>query len=376
MTDTSSDVTEIRQGHALNIPKLTHYLTSHISSFQGPMTIKQFGHGQSNPTFLITDTATDVQYVMRKRPPGKIMSKTAHRVDREFKVMQALQHTKVPVPEMYVLCEDLSVVGQAFYIMEFKKGRIFKDASLAELPKAERRGIWLALIDVLATLHNVNFRAVGLETFGRDHGYFSRQLKSLTKVSKAQLAASAAVPGIPFFDELVSILQEQQPQDSVSIVHGDFKMDNCIFHPTEPKVIAVIDWELSTIGHYGADLGNSLSTFFVPGDGVGSIFGNAMDPASCIALGIPSREEILQVYCSSRTPVLPLNVIVSEMYYYLGFYCWKNAIITQGIAARVARGQASSAKAASIGALTPVFGDLSKYMLEIYAKGKKQASNL
>jgi aminoglycoside phosphotransferase (APT) family kinase protein len=256
MTDTSSDVTEIREGHQLNIPSLTKYLISSIPAFSGPITVKQFGHGQSNPTFLITDQGSGnpsnnkeaVQYVMRKRPPGKIVSKTAHRIDREYQIMKALSKTNVPVPKMYVLCEDLSIVGQAFYIMEFKKGRIFKDNSLSEIPKKDRRQIWLALIDVLARIHNVEYHQVGLEKYGRNSDYFKRQTKSLTKVSQAQLAVDVSVPNIPKFNELVNTLNNCRPNDASSIVHGDFKMDNCIFHPTEPRVIAVIDWELSTIG--------------------------------------------------------------------------------------------------------------------------------
>ena len=217
MTDTSTDVTEIRET-TLNISNLEKYLINNILQFEGPISIKQFGHGQSNPTFLVTDQTTSIQYVMRKRPPGKIVSKTAHRVDREYKVMDALYSTNVPVPKMYVLCTDESVIGSMFYIMEFKKGRIFKAPDLLELPKQDRRDIWLALIDVLAKLHNVDFRQVGLEKFSRSiGGYFKRQLNSLSNVSKAQLEVSPDVPEIPEFHTLVQILNDNSPKDNVSI---------------------------------------------------------------------------------------------------------------------------------------------------------------
>ena len=235
---------------------------------------------------------------------------------------------------------------------------------MLELPKQDRRDIWLALIDVLAKLHNVDFRQVGLEKFSRSiGGYFKRQLNSLSNVSKAQLEVSPDVPEIPEFHTLVQILNDNSPKDNVSIVHGDFKMDNCIFHPTEPKIIAVIDWEMSTIGHYGGDLGNSLSPFFMPEDRP-PVFGPTLAPSRCIELGLPSINEILNLYCNRRSPVLDLMQLKSEMYYYVGFFCWKNSIITQGIAARVAIGQASSAQANMVGQLTPILGELSKYMLD------------
>ena len=372
MTDTSNDVTEIRKGHAIPKQRLLQYLKQNIAGFQGGLDVKQFGYGQSNPTFLLTDQGSGKQFVMRKRPSGPIVSKTAHRVDREYKVMKALSQTNVPVPKMYVLCEDDSIVGASFYIMEFKKGRIFKSPDLNDLPKKERRGIWLALIDVLARLHNVDFRSVGLEKFGRSFGYFERQTKSLSAVSKLQLASDPSVPEIPEFDRLVNILNEQRPADAVSIVHGDFKMDNCIFHPTEPRVIAVIDWELSTIGHFGADLGNSFSPFYFPedGDAYGStIFGPPLSPAAALEQGLPSKEEMLNHYCNRRSPVMDFNAIRKEMYYYVGFFCWKNSIITQGVQSRVAKGQASSANAAMVGQLTPILGGLSKYMLDKYMEG-------
>lgn len=365
MTDTATDVTGIRKGHAFDVRSLERYLAGHLEDgFLPPLEVSQFGHGQSNPTFFLRD-ARGVEYVMRKRPAGKILSKTAHRVDREYRVMKALgENTDVPVPKMYLLCEDETVVGQSFYIMEFKRGRIFKDTSLKNCPKEQRRDVWVALIDVLARLHNVDFRAIGLERFGKDKNYFERQTRNLARVSKAQLAVDDRVPSIPHFDELVKQIVSKQPSDAANIVHGDFKMDNCIFHPTLPKIIAVIDWELSTIGHYGADLGNSLSPFFMTeGDPRGVLLGTPLVPSVIRELCLPSKEDLIAAYCKRRNPSLDTTQILREMFFYVGFFCWKNAIIAQGIAARFVTGQASSPQAEAVGRFTPALGELATMML-------------
>ena len=365
MTDTRGDVTAVR-GPAFDVAALARHLAAHLPGFAPPLRdVSQFGHGQSNPTFLLRDGA-GAEFVLRKRPSGEIVSKTAHRIDREFRVMQALGRSQsgVPVPEMLLLCEDAGVIGAAFYIMEFKRGRIFKDTALKDAPRAQRRAIWLALVDVLARLHNVDFRACGLEGFGRDKEYFARQTRSLSRVRQAQRAVDDRVPAIPHFDALVRAINEKQPRDAVSIVHGDFKMDNCIFHPTKPEVIAVIDWELSTIGHYGADLGNSLSPFFITeGDPRGVLLGTPLHPRACRELGLPSKEELMAAYCRRRAPRLDVTRLANEMYFYVGFFCWKNAVIAQGIAARFVTGQASSPHAEAVGRFTPMLGELAALML-------------
>jgi len=375
MTDTAEDVTTVREGHALDVDKVEKYLVANkLPGFSPPLTVKQFGHGQSNPTFLLQGTGP-AQFVLRKQPPGQILSKTAHRIDREYQMMNCLADTPVPVPKMFLLCMDDEVVGKPFYIMEFMQGRIFKDPALPECEPAERRALWFALIDALAAVHNVDFVAVGLGEFGRQGGYFERQTTSLSKVSAAQLAVDPEeVPEIPDFDLLANMLRQLQPKDAVSIVHGDFKMDNCIFHPTESRVIAMIDWEMSTIGHFGADMGNCLSPYFMPEDAP-PLFGTSLPPNVAAELGLPTREEIMEHYCDQRQPKSDFQELSAEMLFYVGFFCWKNAVICQGIAARVARGQASSAHASIVGSLTPLLGELSMMMLKEFQQ-KRAGSKL
>lgn len=360
MTSTEEDVTEIRKGHALDTEKLQEYLLRNVSGFQAPLQVQQFGFGQSNPTFLLRD-GQDKAYVLRKQPPGKLISKTAHRIDREYNIMRALSGTDVPVPKMVVLCEDDAVIGKPFYVMEFLRGRVFKDPTLPELPKEARRAHWFALMDVLAKLHNVDFRAVGLESFGKAGGYFERQTHSLSKVSQAQEAVGDMVPKIPDFNHLVAVLRSQQPKDAVSICHGDYKMDNVIFHPHEPRVIGIIDWEMSTLGHFGADLGNSLGPFFLDERILAPMGG--LTPEVVAEEGLPSREELLQHYCSRRTPQLAPSDELKNMWYYCGFHAWKLGIIAQGIAARSLKGQASSKNASVMGEFVPILAEVARDLL-------------
>lgn len=365
MSTTSDDVTEVRDQHHFDVAKLEGYLQARkLSGFKAPLTVKQFGHGQSNPTFLL-QSATGQQYVLRKQPPGPLISKTAHRVDREFEIISALNKTDVPVPQAYLLCTDNSIVGNMFYIMEFKQGRVFKDVTLPGVPMAERRELWKALLETLAQIHNVDYAAVGLENFGRAGGYFTRQVKSLSKVSIAQLgAAPDKVPAIPHFDAIAGILRDQQPTDAVSICHGDFKMDNVIYHPTEPRVIAVIDWEMSTIGHYGADIANCLSSFYLSSTSDSAVspelgeMMKAITPAAAKEQGLPSQEELVTMYSGMRSPELDAAQEQRNVWYYLTFYWWKSAVIFQGIAARFATGQASSSYAQTVGNFTPAMGEV------------------
>jgi len=371
---TDEDVTEVRGSHALDIPVLEKYLSSvGLSWFKGPLQVKQFGHGQSNPTYLITcNGGQGIPFVLRKQPPGTMISKTAHRIDREFEMMKALHSTQVPVPEMYHLCMDESIAGKPFYIMEFCKGRIFKDVRLLHLTPQERAQCWRSLVETLAKIHNVDYQKVGLEGFGKSGGYFQRQVKTLTKVSAAQEAVDN-VPKIPKFQELGQRLVHDQPRDLVSICHGDYKMDNVIFHPTESRVIAVIDWEMSTIGHYGADIGNCMAPLFAPNladdAGIAAIMNN-ISLEEAVKLGLPSRESLVAHYCNCRTPAFDIVQEMSWIWYYLAFYWWKTSVILQGIAARSARGQASSPVAQLVGQATPVMGKLADYAFKQFDLSK------
>jgi aminoglycoside phosphotransferase (APT) family kinase protein len=337
-TRTDQDVTEVRTGHALDLARLEAYLGAQgLSWFSGPLVAKQFGHGQSNPTFLIRCAGGRGRpFVLRKQPPGTIINKTAHRVDREYTIMKVLGRPdlRVPVPEMYHLCMDESVLGKPWYIMQFCEGRIFKDASLPELAPPERAACWRSLMETMAAIHSVDFRAAGLEDFGKAGGYFTRQVTTLSTVSAAQEAVDAErVPRIPQFQATGQRLVKEQPADRVGIVHGDLKMDNCIFHPSEPRVIAVIDWEMATIGHFGADVGNCLAPLFAPAaDELEALDDAARGLSQIMAsisqhdaweLGIPAREDLLRHYCACRRPALVFYAELRWVWFYCAFYWWK-----------------------------------------------------
>ncbi|KAI8087873.1 kinase-like domain-containing protein [Gilbertella persicaria] len=335
------NTSHIRSGHELDQARLEAYLIQHVPGFKRPLHISQFQFGQSNPTYLLKD-GNQQQYVLRKKPPGALLSSTAHAVEREYRIIHALgTHTDVPVPKVYVLCRDIDVIGTPFYVMEFLKGRIFEDCRMLSLPFEERKQLWYAAIHTLAKLHSVDFKTIGLEDYGRHHGFYDRQMKSLAKVSHAQANVQDETTGervgpIPRLQEMFNWFKQNQARDQATIVHGDYKIDNLIFHPTEPRVIGVLDWELSTIGHPFSDLSNLLQPFYVPAvDNAGLLgFKDATDP-----LPIPSADELISIYCQQRKQAL------DRWMFAVAFSFFRLSVILQGIAARVARKQASSAEA-------------------------------
>ncbi|CAO3600351.1 unnamed protein product [Absidia cylindrospora] len=343
MTNEGQNTSAVRSGHELNNMSLETYLIKQIPGFKAPLTVSQFSFGQSNPTYLLKD-GNQQQYVLRKKPPGALLSKTAHAIEREYRIINALgQHTNVPVPKVYALCEDASVIGTPFYVMEFLKGRIFEDVRMLSLPFEDRRQCWFSALKTLASLHQVDFKAIGLESYGRNSGFYERQMKSLHKVSKAQAAVvdketGEKVADLPRLDEMFVWFKKNQPKDAATIVHGDFKIDNLVFHPTECRVIGILDWELSTIGHPYSDLANLLQPFYIPAGPEGG-FMNAEDP-----LPIPGSQELMQVYCEQSQQPFP----IPQWMFAVAFSHFRLAVITQGIAARVARKQASSARAKEI----------------------------
>jgi len=324
----------------LDEQKLAQYLEQHVAEFKGPLTAKKFAGGQSNPTFQIDSPSG--RYVLRRKPPGKLLP-SAHAVDREFMAMTALKDTEVPVARAIHLCEDDSVIGSMFYIMEFIDGRIFWNAALPEVDKAERTGIYQEMNRVLAAMHSVDIKKAGLENFGKPGNFYERQIGRWTKQYKA-----AQTGDEPAMEALMEWLPNNIPADDglVSLAHGDFRLDNMIFHPTEPKILAVVDWELSTLGHPFADLAYQCMQWYFPASGqLPGLAGLNRDE-----LGIPTEEEYVKSYCERMglTEIPNWN-------FYLAFSFFRLASICQGVKKRAIDGNASNKKADAVSALvTPL----------------------
>ncbi|KAG0252198.1 hypothetical protein DFQ27_008226 [Actinomortierella ambigua] len=342
--------TEVRSGYQLDPTKLEPYLADHIPGLARPIKVSQFKLGQSNPTYLLTD-AKGTKYVLRKKPSGALLSSTAHAVEREYRILKALgEKSDVPVPKVYTLCEDISLIGTPFYVMEFLQGRIFSDIRLLKLPFEERRQCWLSAVDTLAKLHKVNYIEVGLEGYGRPTGFYPRQISSLTKVAAAQATAKGkdgqVVGPVPDIDKMTAWFKKNEIADATTIVHGDYKIDNLVFHPTEPRVIGILDWELSTIGHPLSDLANLVNLFYVPAtDATAALGGLRGVPEK--ELPIPPVSVLLERYCQQTLQPFP----IPNWMFCIAFSFFRLSVILHGIKARVARGQASSAEAKVYAAL-------------------------
>jgi aminoglycoside phosphotransferase (APT) family kinase protein len=329
---------------------LGDYLAEHIPGFTGPLTAEKFAGGQSNPTFKLS--AGGQNYVLRRKPPGELL-KSAHAVDREFRVISALKNTAVPVPRTYVLCEDDAVIGSMFYVMEYKEGRILWDPVLPEARDNEERGaIYDAMNQTMAALHNVDVDAVGLTDFGRPGNYFERQLGRWSKQYRA-----SETERIDSMETLMDWLTINMPADdgTLTLVHGDYRLDNMMFHPTESRVIALLDWELCTLGHPLADLANQCMAWMLPREG--RIKGLAgIDRQS---LGIPTDEEYIARYCerTGRDGIENWN-------FYLVFSLFRLAAILQGIVKRAQIGTASSTDAHSSSDSVRQLSDLAVLLLD------------
>lgn len=329
--------------HSFDESALAHWLEGQLPGFEGPLSVEMFKGGQSNPTYkLITPSR---QYVMRAKPgPVAKLLPSAHAIEREFAVMQGLHDTPVPVPEMLALCEDESIIGRAFYVMQFMPGRVLWDQSLPGMTRAERAAIYDEMNRVLAALHKVKFAEQGLSAYGKPGNYIERQIGRWSK----QYAASVT-QAIPEMDQLIDWLPKHIPDSAkdasmVGIVHGDYRLDNLMFHPTEARVLAVLDWELSTLGHPLADFSYHCMAWHIkPGSfrGIGGL--------DWEALGIPTEAEYIQRYCE-RTGFTTPEALAKDWNFYLAYNMFRIAAILQGIAKRVEDGTASSDQAKTSGA--------------------------
>ena len=328
--------------HVFDIGALAAWMAQHVAGFAGPLSVEMFKGGQSNPTYkLVTPGRT---YVMRAKPgPVAKLLPSAHAVEREFAVMKGLAGTAVPVAHMYALCEDEGVIGRAFYIMEFVEGRVLWDQSLPGMGTAERGAIYDEMNRVIAALHTVDVKAQGLEHYGKPGNYFERQIGRWSK----QYLASVTQP-IHEMDRLIDWLPAHMPAsartDLTSIVHGDFRLDNLMFHPTEPRVLAVLDWELSTLGHPLADFSYHCMSWHIDASQFRGIGG--LDLA---ALGIPGEQDYIRRYCE-RTGFTTPEALAPDWRFYMAYNMFRIAAILQGIAKRVEAGTASSEQARANGA--------------------------
>ncbi|KAL1870253.1 hypothetical protein VTK73DRAFT_2802 [Phialemonium thermophilum] len=386
-----------RVRHPIDVGALEAYLAQYVPEIQTPLDVKQFGYGQSNPTYQLT-SPDGKRYVLRKKPPGKLLSKTAHRVEREYRILAALAaSTDVPVPRPYCLCEDASVLGTAFYVMSFLDGRIIEDPAMPDVTSPEaRRAMWTDAVRTLARLHRVDPHAVGLGDYGpssspsdrsgegrgggggggrKQGGFYARQVSTWRTICAAQAAARDTDTGepvgqLPHFDDMMAFFADaaRQPAGRATLIHGDYKIDNLVFHKTEPRVIGILDWEMSTIGHPLSDLANLMNPYLTA----------ALDPARVHAHkgflpgatpGLPTMSEVASLYFSfvSSPSIAPSpsslpSLSSSEPAHYpsqsettadqardlqwaQAFSMFRQAAICQGIAARVATRQASSAQA-------------------------------
>jgi len=324
--------TLIAPAHPVDAGALAVWMRAHVDGAIGDLDVEQYQGGQSNPTYRVT--AGDRRYVLRRKPPGKLLP-SAHAIDREFRVMSALAGTGVPVAKMHAMCEDEEVIGTAFYVMDYVEGRILWDPTLPNMTPAQRAAHYDELNRVIATLHQVEYAAIGLGDFGRTGNYIERQVARWSKQYQA-----AGADRIDAMDRLIEWLPLHIPEgDETSLVHGDYRLDNLIFHPTEPRILAVLDWELSTLGHPLSDFAYQVMAWRLAPQEFRGLKGADLE-----ALGIPDEAEYVAAYCrrTGRTGI-------PNWEFYLIFNMFRIAAILHGVLSRALQGNAASADAVAMG---------------------------
>jgi aminoglycoside phosphotransferase (APT) family kinase protein len=329
--------------HTLDIEKLSDYLTEQLDEFTGIKKSKKFNTGQSNPTYLL-ETA-EKKYVLRKKPPGELLP-SAHAVDREYRIIKALEETKVPVPRTVFLCNDESIIGTIFYVMEFVDGRIFWDPTLPEIDENKRMKVYEETVRIMAELHKIDVEKAGLLDFGKPGNYFERQVGRWIKQYRA-----AETESYPEVETLIAWLEKTMPDDDglISIVHGDYRLYNMIFDHEEESMLALLDWELSTIGHPYADLAYQCMNWYIPQIGITP----GLAGINLQKLGIPSEDDYVSNYCSK----MGINSIPNWSFY-LAFGFFRLAGIAQGVYKRSIQGNASADNAKELGAAVPILGKI------------------
>lgn len=337
-----SGTAEVRDQHRFDEARLLGWMQAHVEGFSGPLTVQQFKGGQSNPTYkLITPHQN---YVMRRKPPGALLA-SAHAVDREYRVISALHGAGFPVARAFGLCMDESVIGTSFYVMDCVDGRVIWDTRFPDVPAGQRRDYFDAMNATIAQLHNLDYVKIGLAGYGKTGNYFERQIGRWSK----QYLADEAAGRIADMDRLVEWLPGHiPPGDESTIVHGDYRCDNMIFHPTEPRVLAVLDWELSTLGHPLADFAYHLMMYRMPPGITAGLVG-----ADLRELQIPDEAEYVAMYCS-RTG----RGGIDNLSFYLAFNMFRLAAIIHGIRGRVVRGTAASAHARQMASFVEPLAEL------------------
>jgi len=346
----------VAEKQRFDVARLDTYLRAQVEGFSGALEVEQFKGGQSNPTYRLS--AGGKRYAMRTKPgPAAKLVPSAHAIEREFRVITALGKTDIPVPKTYALCEDEGVIGRAFYIMDCVEGRVLWDQTLPGMANAERRAIYDEMNRVIAALHLVDFKAIGLADFGRPGNYFARQIGRWSRQYRA-----SETEKIEAMDNLIAWLPNNIPAgEETAIVHGDYRLDNLVFHPSEPRILAILDWELSTLGHPLADISyHCMSWHLPPGQSRG------IDGVDLGSLGIPVEDEYVAAYCK-RTG----RDRIDNWDFYLAYNMFRLAGILQGIMKRVVDGTAASVHAPDTGKRTRPMAELGwKYAQKVIAAGK------